>query len=149
MVFSGDVVLNAGKDNPNGKSAKNRKIHKIEKNKVTITKFGDYWNENKKPKIVINADSKRYDIDTKYIDNFAKISSNPTYSFGDKVEGDEENSVNNRNGNNENTNDKPKDDEKKLSTGAIIGIVVGCVAFVAIVIVVIVVVVNKKKESWM
>ncbi|KAK8892886.1 hypothetical protein M9Y10_030137 [Tritrichomonas musculus] len=173
LVYYGDVVLNAGKesvvpDNFNitfstnfipmgplgtfdyeslvpdgGKSAKNRKIPKIEKNKVTITKSGDYWNENKKPKLVINCDSKRYDIDTKDIDNFAEISRNPMYSFGDKVGGDEENSGNE---NNENKNDKPKDDKKKLSTGAIIGIVVGCVAFVAIVIVVVVVVVIKKKK---
>ena len=43
------------------------------------------------------------------------------------------------------TNDKPKDNKKQLSTGAIVGIVVGCVVFVALVIVAIVVVVHKRK----
>lgn len=41
--------------------------------------------------------------------------------------------------------EKSKDKSSKLSTGAIIGIVVGCVAFVAIIVVVVVVVVRKKK----
>ena len=100
IVYSGDVVLNAGTnsivhDNFNitftqnfipmgplgtfdyesldpsgGKSTKNQKIPKIEKNKISITKSGDYWNDNKKTKIVINADPNFYDIDTKSIDDF-------------------------------------------------------------------------------
>ena len=45
------------------------------------------------------------------------------------------------------TNDKPKDNKKQLSTGAIVGIVVGCVVFVALVIVVIVVVVHKRSSN--
>ena len=169
IVHSGDVVLNAGADSvvqdsinitftknfiplgplgtfdyesldpSGGKSTKNQKIREIEKNKVTITKSGDYWNDNKNLKIVINADPNFYDIDTKDLDGFAEISSNPMYSFGDKVEGNDGNEKDDTN------TDNPKKDKNKLSTGAIVEIVVGCVAFVAIVIVVIVIVVNKKK----
>lgn len=159
---SGDVILNAGADSivhdnfnmtfttnlifmgplgtfdyeslgpREGESNKNKKIPKLDKNKIVITKSGDYWNGNKKPKIVINADSNFYDIDTKDIDDCAEISRNPMYVFGDKVEDDE---------------DDKKNNNKKLSTGQIVGIVIGCVAFVAIVVVVVVIVVLKTKKN--
>ena len=135
-----DLVMDSS-----AKLLQNKKSIKVEKSKVIIKKTGSYWDDSKKPKIVINADPDICDVDTTDIDNYAQVTTNPIYSFGDVIAdagGEKEESSN------ENRDEKPKDDGKgKLSKTAIIGIAVGCAAFVIIVVIIVVVVVIRTKRK--
>ena len=96
---------------------------------MQIVKSGDFWDGSIKPKIILAFDQDIMDVDTSELEGFAEIKREALYNFGDD------------------SNGKENKKKKKLSAGAIAGIVIGCVAFVAIIVVIVVIVVKKKKVS--